>query len=254
MAPIKFEEQIKNKLEQRAINPEENAWDKLAERLDTQERKKTINPYWWLGIAASVIIIVVVNHFVSNNVNSNPISPIQIVIDEATQKNDIIPEIENKTIVVSEDKIVESESKIETKSNINKPDTKPNRIAEVKTSTVVKNRQVENRKDFNIESEQDVKHLATPSKLQSTIAAIETKDNTVNNNLELDSEIEALLGEAKENIASKTTETKAKATINPDGLLDEIEFDLDQSFRDKVFQKLKSSYKKVSTAVAHRND
>ena len=122
MAPVKFEEQIKNKLEQRAINPKENAWDKLAERLDTQERKKTINPYWWLGIAASVIIILVVNHFVSNNVNSNPTSPIQIVTDEATQKNDIIPEIDNNAIVVSEGENVENDIKNEIVPQ--KPDSK----------------------------------------------------------------------------------------------------------------------------------
>ena len=40
MAPIKFEEQLKEKLEQRTIQPSQDAWNKLNDRLDNVEEKQ----------------------------------------------------------------------------------------------------------------------------------------------------------------------------------------------------------------------
>ena len=42
--------------------------------------------------------------------------------------------------------------------------------------------------------------------------------------------------------------------IDASDLLQDVEADLDQSFRDKVFKTLKSSYYSVKTAVADRNN
>ena len=40
MAPLKFEDHIKEKLEGRRIIPSVNAWDKLEAKLDMQSKKK----------------------------------------------------------------------------------------------------------------------------------------------------------------------------------------------------------------------
>ena len=55
MAPIKFEENIKNKLEKRTINPSEDSWAKLSNKLDEQEGKSNKKIVWWIGIAASLV-------------------------------------------------------------------------------------------------------------------------------------------------------------------------------------------------------
>ncbi len=55
MAPIKFEEHIKDKLEKRRIEPSDKAWSKLSEKLDEHEGKSNNKMFWWLGIAASLV-------------------------------------------------------------------------------------------------------------------------------------------------------------------------------------------------------
>ena len=39
MAPIKFEEKIKDKLEQRHLKPSADAWDRLSEKLDAVKNR-----------------------------------------------------------------------------------------------------------------------------------------------------------------------------------------------------------------------
>ena len=42
--------------------------------------------------------------------------------------------------------------------------------------------------------------------------------------------------------------------VDAEALLENVEAELDQSFRNKVFEAIKSSYNSVKTAVAQRND
>ena len=39
MAPIKFEEQLKDKLEKRTMSPSAESWAKLSDRLDAEDQK-----------------------------------------------------------------------------------------------------------------------------------------------------------------------------------------------------------------------
>ena len=60
MAPIKFEEQLKDKLEKRTMSPSEDSWSKLSQRLDDDEQKSKNTIFWWLSIAAGIIIMIAV--------------------------------------------------------------------------------------------------------------------------------------------------------------------------------------------------
>ena len=70
----------------------------------------------------------------------------------------------------------------------------------------------------------------------------------------IDSELDALLSEAQQEIAMEKLYKEALRTVDADALLKGVEQDLDISFRDKVFKALKDSYKTVKTAVAERNN
>jgi len=58
MAPIKFEDKLKDKLESRSLQPSEDAWNTLANKLDKEEEKNNNTRFWWLGIAASIIGVI----------------------------------------------------------------------------------------------------------------------------------------------------------------------------------------------------
>ena len=55
MEQHELENEFRNKLNQREINPSENAWDRLDAMLTVAEEKKPIRRYSWLYVAASII-------------------------------------------------------------------------------------------------------------------------------------------------------------------------------------------------------
>ena len=55
MEPNKIEEQFKQMLNSRELQPSDNAWDRLDAMLSVAEEKKTKPSYGWLYIAASII-------------------------------------------------------------------------------------------------------------------------------------------------------------------------------------------------------
>ena len=67
-----------------------------------------------------------------------------------------------------------------------------------------------------------------------------------------DAEIEALLLLAEAELEEEPGQY-ASQTINPDDLLNEVEYELEQSFRDKVFEVIKDGFSKAKTAVANRD-
>ena len=56
MAPIKFEEDIRDKLAERRIEPSLGSWDKLSAQLDQDSKGRP--KFWWLAVAASFLELV----------------------------------------------------------------------------------------------------------------------------------------------------------------------------------------------------
>ena len=258
MAPVKFEENIKEKLEQRAITPSHGSWDKLAENLDTHKEEKSTKGYWWFGVAASIVAIIIVsNSFLNTVIVVDDNTPIQVVIDQDSENVIDRESFENESIPTEDTFVVETENTAtsEAENSIKTAATPTQRIAETKRKVIITNQDAKTKKiasNTGLEKQNEFDNtIITNSK--KSYAIVETQP-TVNDSENLDYEIESLLSKAKKEVSTKTAINKEKSKVNAKGLLDEVEFDLDESFRDKVFQKLKVSYKKVSTAVAQRND
>jgi len=70
-----------------------------------------------------------------------------------------------------------------------------------------------------------------------------------------DADIDVLLKEAQKEIIRNRIYNKTTSVVDANALFQDVEAELNQSsFRNKVFEALKSSYNSVKTAVAHRND
>ncbi|MCB0445367.1 MAG: hypothetical protein KDC68_06915, partial [Gelidibacter sp.] len=69
-----------------------------------------------------------------------------------------------------------------------------------------------------------------------------------------DEAIDALLNQAQKEITLQKLYNEDVKTVDANALLQDVETDLQQSFRDKVFEALQTSYDKVKTAVAQRNN
>ena len=69
-----------------------------------------------------------------------------------------------------------------------------------------------------------------------------------------ESEIDSLLKQAEREILTNKIYNENTKTVNASALLQDVEADLEQSFRTRVFEALKSGYVTVKTAVAERNN
>lgn len=254
MAPIKFEENIKEKLEGRLIKPRSESWSKLSSRLELEPRTKNTKAFWWLSIAASVIgVLFVTKHFVGANTNQEPthnvvINPqIKTIESENKEVNkdavkELITEVDNiATTHVLEDyktnKTVKKKTKVE------------NYIAEANEEAVV----LLKKETVNEELAIAPRVLTfEETKIQEIAAQINVLDET--ETVITDELIEALLEKAQREIILDRLNNDTTGVVNARLLLESVEQDLDASFRDRVFEALKSNYNKVKTAVAQRND
>ena len=68
-----------------------------------------------------------------------------------------------------------------------------------------------------------------------------------------DAEVDSLLWAAQRDILTQKL-LSPDGKVDPMALLTEVEDELDESFRDQIFEALKQGYLKVRTAVADRNN
>ena len=67
-------------------------------------------------------------------------------------------------------------------------------------------------------------------------------------------EIETLLVKAQREILNQRLLNQATTKIDPASLLEDVETELERSFRDKVFDALGEGFNKIRTAVVERNN
>ena len=256
MAPIKFEENIKNKLDERRLKPSSEAWSKLSERLDGQGKKGNNMPFWWMGIAASIVGgLFIVSQFVNDE-----------SIQEITPQTVDTPKVE--TLIEQESKISTTDEDVIKKAEIEDAKfTKELEVKKLKSTVAIA------QEGIVTEDKVIIKENVTPelkSETNKPIAVVlekltfeeETIQNVVAKIQELkddseevtDEAIDALLLQAQKEITIKKLYNDSTRVVDADLLLQDVEADLDQSFRTKVFETLKASYNTVKTAVAQRND
>jgi len=250
MAPIKFEEHIKDKLKEREIKPTASAWDKISNNLEDSTEKKE-KPFYWRGIAASFIGILIVSIFYFTREEQKAISDSQVVE---------IPEV-----------IIEEAENIET--NLFKNDVENTKVAEI-NNTVNKKKVVEklqaNKKQESIvvvNTEQEIalveketlitvgfkgeERLVSDEMINAKISEMIAQVNLIED--VSDAEVDSLLRLAQKEILKEKI-YRNNGSVDAMALLTEAEDELDQSFRDKIFLKLKDGFFKARTAIASRNN
>ncbi|WP_339893177.1 hypothetical protein [uncultured Algibacter sp.] len=254
MAPINFENNIKNKLDERRLKPSTDAWDKLSERLDNQDKKNNKKPYWWLGLAASIVgVLFIVSQFLNNETQVKDAPKIvdtqEIIQEKETNiiatENEIFVDVKDANVKVGK----ETTKKIETLKLVS-PKEKKAFVASVNERKIISK---EKTNAIAATAELPKKPVTfEEQKIQDVVAQVQYLKNE--NKVITDADIEALLEEAQKEIMLNRLYNGTTGVVDAIALLQDVEAELDQSFRSKVFEALKSSYKSVKTAVAQRND
>lgn len=258
MAPLKYEEHLKEKLEKRTLQPTEYAWSKLSNRLDNEEEKSSNKPYWWLGLAASIIgVLFVISQFFNNETKTN--ETINIVDTPEVIQQDEVFEITSEGLVKEDLKTVK-DNVIVTKKNIAIKKTEAKNALKTNNSLsdtkIAISQPQENLKESKLKVEQieTTKKVLTfeEQKIQDVVAQVHLLKN--NNKSVTEADIDALLQQAQKEIKLNRLVNETTGVVDANLLLQDVEAELDQSFRNKVFEAIKTSYNSVKTAVAQRND
>ena len=257
MAPYKLEDNIREKLESRELKPSEKAWDKLQEKLDAEQpQKKTV---LWYYVAASVIGILILSSVFYTNTIEVKDEIVTESVDEKTIDNDlkIIPHSEDAQKYVSTqnnsvvNKPEENKGKEKLQSNSNLKTSSP----ESPLSTGTKKSEIDKKIDktkvlANTEKEKSLEEELINAKVDEVIASV--KELQHNHNEVSITEVEDLLNKARREIQAQKILNAPK--VDATALLQDVEWELEKSFRDKVFDALGEGFIKIRTAVIERND
>lgn len=264
MAPIKLENHIREKLQDREIQTSNGSWEKLQKQLETTPKKKFNKS--WMYLAASIVGIIIVSSLILNR-NQVSLDPSNNIVESNKEinahdnnHNDLVSEEEIKSINALENeslKEVPEESnnqlikkKINTQKIQNEVLASTNTEEPSLTKYEVNDKSiVANKTKKTIDINEEEKFIN--SKVEEVVAQINDLNKSSKSITE--DEINSLLAKAQQEIKTK------KLMINNNKvsaieLLSIVEDEMETSFRDRVFEALGDGYKKVRTAVVERNN
>ncbi|MFD0864003.1 hypothetical protein ACFQ1M_17435 [Sungkyunkwania multivorans] len=248
MAPLKFEEEIKEKIQARSIEPSTKAWDTLQDRLQPEYKRR--RRVWWYFAAASVVGLGIILFSLKDEAAIGEGK----VVDTNTKQKELPINSHNdngsKPISEKEETVVDVKESSETMISIDEAGnlreikdtnqavamTKKDKGIKLKDNILIEEKIV------SITEEESIADLVEKAKL------LQQQNNQVT-----DAEIDSLLEEAEKVLAMSRMIKKDEA-ITAESLLLDVENELERSFREKVFEALKDNYIKVKTAVADRNN
>ena len=236
MEPEKFENNIKKVLGEREIKPSAAGWGKLEQRLE-QNRKKRPYLLWMTSAVAIAAIFFVLGSYFNSLIPSEEPQIVQEAVQEPVlQEKQDEPEMIEVAVSEEEEEIKE-EKKPSAERGVKNAIFEPP-VSETSSEETAIAQEITS-EATNEQSSAEQQLIA-----QAEIPQEEPQDVPRNT----DYEVEALLLLA-------TAELKADSTytVNADNLLHQVEYELDQSFREKVFEVVKDGLKKAKTAVATRD-
>lgn len=267
MAPIKFEEHIREQLDKREIQPSDKSWEKLNARLENEGSKNTLK--WWIGVAAAVVVCLIVSLFFIGQQKQTIAPIVNNPVEEKVEQNS--NEFEQPSAIASEETEAENDPKEiqeeSTEKNIANP-VKQN--AEKKSQNAVASTEIEKPKPAKEDEPAVAENKNIPEISSALLLENETKiePNLLNNKIEelvakvneqeqlgeavSDAEVDALLEEAARHLSNER-KFYSHGKVDANELLADVEADIDESFREEIFQLLKEGFLKAKTAVATRN-
>lgn len=248
MEPTKFENNIRQKLEEREIQPSSKAWDTLESMLPSEEVKRGLS-IWWYALAASVVgVLLIVGIFNPSGINT---TEVQVATEEfetiVPQPKPNLDDVTTTSVAVEQTKNTNQEiiqKKLENKV-IKKETTDPI----TKTKTSIASQKVK-QKEGEVDEKQtkNTKEITLHTQVNKVVAQV--KELQHKNNTVTASEVEKLLAEAQKEITNQRIFSSSK--VDPMALLGDVEYELDKSLRDKVFIALGDGYDAMKVALLDR--
>ncbi len=255
MGHNKLENQIREKLSSREIQPSAQAWDRLDAMLTVAEGKKPKRSLGWLYIAAGIAVLLGAGIFFFSQ-NTAEIQPQNDVVGTEVQNN--LLEKENK----SETPIPEKNQEIQVAVSNPQRDINSNQNQNSIINQKTNNQQTDNQSIANYENNQnqssnqiirdkEIQFQNSSDVALKDLPKIETKREIIvnNNKSQSDEQLLASLDKA----VKQTGSQKSTVKVDAKSLLSQVDGEVEYTFREKVINKLSKNYKEVKVALSNRN-
>ena len=247
MGQSEFYDNIKNKLEARRLSPSDGAWDKLEVMLDNKDRSVIRRQYKRFFIAASLLLLFGLSYlFLSQK---ETVSVNQSFVNET---------IETQTITIDQQNDIVVEQIVQEQDEVGVMDEEHVQKKLAQRQQIGK--EVNNNK-IGI-SDQSSSELVAINSVQNSVEkhVVTAEDSVLPNKVvrDVDAEVEALLAAAMRKLPAKDKVDKKDREqsfyeVDEKALLATVEEELDVSFKEKIFKKIKEGFQKTKTAVVKRN-
>ena len=239
MEPNNIENQFKEKLNNRAIQPSPNSWDRLDAMLTVADpsvsqlaKQKPKRNFRWMYFAASFLgFVLIATVFFSQTEDAIDSEHQKVVLQEKT--------IETKTIDI--ENVVEKPVETNTNAIVSAPE---------KTIKEQRNKEVVKLKSTAIILKETPTQLAinTPNPENQII-----KTPIISQKTEIKVNANSLLASVENNQTPKSTNETVAISVNTNELLSQVDGELELSFREKVIKSVNKTYREVKVAVIKRN-
>ncbi|WP_264548977.1 hypothetical protein [Flavobacterium sp. N2820] len=225
MAPNKLDNQIREKLNARDIQPSAPAWDRLDAMLAVSEEKKSKKGYGWFFVAASTLLFFGLGFFLFNTNetpkidNSNPI---------VTTNNN---EIDSVQINKIDEFLVKTEQSVLVQNAVNYSKTSTNKNSK-------ETNKLTNEENLTKDHSSPIIHHSSPNTYKYV-----SPDELL---------AEAQTGE-KVITSDKKIIPKVKMKVDANSLLTTVEKELDDNHRETTLDKLNRKFQDAKSALANRN-
>ena len=220
-----FNKNIQEKFNFRTIEPSETAWNKLDAMLTLAEEKKQPKIFFWLSIAATFILFTGVGYvFFQQNEKTKLMPSTEEIVTSKTNSETETQKQSMKESSVSFENELANNPTIST-------------ISESKKSMTIYTAQKENSKLEVYETALLKQEVVTVNEIKKEGIKQEIKEPTYNYTT-----AETLLAEVQgQKKPSNISSFKSTLRVNPNELLQAVESELDQTFKEKTITKLKQA-------------
>lgn len=248
MAPIDFEKELQKRWRSRETKPREEIWTRLSARLEQEGPALRRGPKLWMWMAAASVALLIGFFLFRQPVENAPSLPPIVRTPEAELPVRVTPAPEKEAL--SESREAEGASLAESHAEPiqEKPSYKNGKRVATPGAPQAEEQGAtgllagSHEKGFPEEAH-DTADLAAP---------VEIADAETGPEGALETEIDALLDNARESIGLQNRQ-ESLSPVDAGDLLDRAEDELDQTFREKIMEKLKSGVTRSRTSVVNRD-
>ena len=226
MVQNNWEEQMKNDLQGREIQPSAQAWERLDTLLTASEVKKTKKIYRWVFVAASMLLFFGLEFLLFYN---NETKEINTSAPNVTTTNKTIDSVETHKI---NEISIKKEQPVLVQNEVNHSKKQLRNIQFVETNKLISNEVI-------------LEEKSTPN---SQLPTLNKENNLSTEKLLVENKFDN-----KEILSDKKNKTNSKFKIDAASLLSTVEKEIDQNHKETTLDKLTKKIQDVKSAIVNRN-